>query len=348
MATARYSIQDDIISQNIIIGSKVVSSSSKNLDSFLQELSSQALFDTGLMPKGVRSYARHGDREQVVVVIEPGINRLQWGQHEGDNEAQSYMVAQPWQVVIIDFHKGNLLGARVFYSPIDIYTLHQPLYHANLSNINCLGYNDTSVGWICLYLNEDMTHMNLHQKISRIIERVCGEEVFNFDNMSETDGVKFYSRLADDVLVKDPERSKMLNVLSSPSYWEKYTDEYGLDWVLDVNLWEPIVVEKHDSQKSHRFVDDPSEREDLNFTILTLGMAMYSPYSAYYSDSPIYNSLSHARVGKKEYTSALSRVARVYSASSHEDGSVKLREQYEKEVASHPVNYLIDSADIPL
>lgn len=248
----------------------------KDVVSFYKAFSTQASFDTGLMPldgTGILAIRSAGNHMQVTVQHAPGCYHINWGATEGDKDAKTYYVAQPYRIVVGDFQDGNLLGAKMFYSPIPITHADQPLYHVNLPNINCKGYRGNAVGWICLYLKEDWSSLSFNMKVSRMIERCSGVETYNDANMSETDGPRFYQ---EHIQRSFPER----RYLWDPSQWQLKSSVGHLDsfeWTLESNLWIPVLVTSMDDQSKH----DPSGIP------LTFSMALLGNYKAYYSDNNI-------------------------------------------------------------
>ncbi|MFZ4104861.1 hypothetical protein [Flavobacterium sp.] len=243
----------------------------KDIVSFYRNFSSYALFDTGLMPlngSGVLAIRSAGNHTQITFQHEPQINHINWGQSEGDLNAKTYTVAQPYRIWIGDLVDGNLLGARMFYSPYPITSPEQPLYHLNLPNTNCKGYRGTGVGWQCLYHNADWTNLPFNEKIVRFAERCSGVETYNDANMSETDGPRFYR-----------ENNFPLHVWD-PIAWQEKTSVDGLNWVLDSSQWMPIFVKDQDNQDRHYY----DSAESPNAVPLTIQMAMLGNYKAYYHD----------------------------------------------------------------
>lgn len=239
----------------------------KDIVSFYQNMSNLAAFDTGLLPldgTGVLAIRAAGNHMQITVQHKPGLYYVNWGSFEHDRDARTYNVAQPYRIVIGDFVDGQLLGARMFYSPYPITHPEQQLYHVNLPNINCKGYRGNGVGWICLYLKEDWSKLPLNEKISRFIERCSGVETYNDANMSETDGTRFY---------KDRE---MPVYLWNPLEWEKKSLSEGFQWTLDPSIWIPIKVLSMDEQGNH------SDQSDS--IPYTLAVALLGKYKAYYQD----------------------------------------------------------------
>jgi hypothetical protein len=249
----------------------------KDIVSFYHSFSTYASFDTGLLPlngTGVLAIRTAGPHTQIVTQHAAGMYYVNWGAHEGDSKAKAYYVAQPYRVVIGDFENGNLLGARMFYSPYPITSPNNLLYHVNLPNINCKGYRGNGVGWICLYHKDDWSNLPFNEKVSRFIERCSGVETYNDANMSETDGARFYAA-----------RSKP-SYISDPALWQQKSEE-GFEWTLDEDLWIPVLVQDIDHQDKHYDDGEP----------LTLAMAMLGNYQAYYSDKNIpkmYNVISRS------------------------------------------------------
>ena len=282
----------------------------KDIVSFYRNFSQYASFDTGLMPldgTGVLAIRTAGPDTQVVTQHKPGMYHLNWGSHEGDSNAHAYYVAQPYRIVIGDFKDGNLLGAKMFYSPVPITSPENQLYHVNLPNINCKGYRGNAVGWICLYLKDDWSSLPFNEKITRFIERCSGVETYNDANMSETDGARFYQKAG------KPE------YFWNPSAWQNKSADDGYNWTLDSELLIPVKVKDMDDQGQH----------DDNGVPLTLAMAMLGNYQAYYSDSEhtkMYNKISRSDMELKN-----SEIARFVKAS----------------FASAPVTYTHQNKDNP-
>lgn len=261
---------------NIVFRSKVNSFNlehvtDKDIRSFYTNFSNYAAFDTGLMPldgTGVLSIRKAGPYTQVVYQHKPGQYYVNWGAHEKDPDARSYLLAQPYRIVIIDFKDNNLLGARTFYSIVPATYPDIQLYHVNLPNINCKGYRGNGVGWICLYHNTDWSHLPFNERLALAVERCSGVEPYNDANMNETDGPRFYSEMY--------HNDSTFSYLWNPRHWEEKTSEEGVDWTLQEqnNVWIPIHVQDLDSQDRHMPGGVP----------FTLRMAITGAYQAYYSD----------------------------------------------------------------
>jgi hypothetical protein len=309
----------------------------KDIVSFYRSFSQYASMDTGLLPldgTGVLAIRSAGSHTQVVTQHSPGMYYINWGSHENDQNAKAYYVAQPYRVVIGDFQDGNLLGARMFYSPYPITSPSQTLYHVNLPNINCKGYRGNGVGWICLYLNEDWSSIPFNEKVSKFIERCSGVETFNDANMSETDGPRFYKSFDKPSYIYDPED------------WQTKSQD-GYLWTLDPDLWIPVLVKDMDNQDRHYDSGQP----------LTLAMAMLGDYQAYYTDTQIpkiYNiisrpdkELNNAHIAKFIRNSFLAAPATdAYSLLDNPyQFTVENREKNGKEVLDLPLFNSIDEWD---
>ena len=238
-------------------------------------LSSQVPFSTGFLPPCLRMYSHAMGHEQVVLEMPPGINMVYWSQYEGGKKTL-YKLAQPWRIIIAEIRDGQLIGARQFYSPRQISSLDDPLYHANVSNLNCYGYGGgLAVGWACLYHKESWKTWSLEQKIMRIIERINGGESYNFANMSETDGVKLYRE------------NKRPKYTWDPKQWERKTKRSGLSWTLDPDMWIPVLVKGIDDQSRHDPKGEP----------LTLRMAVDGKTKMYYDQATDLDLGTQARRG---------------------------------------------------
>jgi hypothetical protein len=265
----------------------------KDLVSFYQTFSQHASIDTGLLPldgTGVLAIRSAGPHTQIVTQHKPGNYYVNWGSHEGDRNAKTYYVAQPYRIVIGDFKDGNLLGARMFYSPYPITSPNALLYHVNLPNINCKGYRGNGVGWICLYHKDDWSHLPFNEKVALFVERCSGVETYNDANMSETDGPRFY------------QQNGKPSYLWNPESWEQKSQE-GYTWTLDPGLWIPVIVKDMDNQDKHY---ESGQH-------LTLAMAMLGNYQGYYTDQDIpkmYN-----KVSRSDYNLENSDIAQFFKSS---------------------------------
>lgn len=236
----------------------------KDIVSFYTRFSQYSAWDTGLLPvegSGILSIRTAGIYTQFAYQHKPGLHHINWGKSEGSTAA-AYYLAQPYRIIICDMKDGNLLGARMFYSPYPITSPTQPLYHVNLPNINCKGYRGNGVGWICLYQNEDWSHLPLNERIVRFIERCSGVETYNDANMSETDGTRFY------------QENQKPSYFWDPVQWEQKSSEEGFEWTLDESLLIPVLVESMDKQGRHY----PNGKQ------LTFADALVGDYQAYYYD----------------------------------------------------------------
>lgn len=273
----KFSIEKNADQGSFVVRSKTESFNldhvvDKDIVSFYGELSKYGIVDTGILPlsaTGILAIRSAGNHCQITFQHAPQINYINWGTYEGDPDAKTYLVAQPYRIWIGDIIDGNLYGARMFYSPYPITSATQQLYHLNLPNTNCKGYRGNGVGWQCLYHKDDWSNLPFNEKVVRFAERCSGVEAFNDNNMSETDGPRFY---------RDYHRENAdYEYLWNPLLWQKKTEQEGIDWVLDENTWIPILVSGLDDQAAHIPSGEP----------LTLGMAMVGNYRAYYSDNYI-------------------------------------------------------------
>jgi len=260
------SVEGNFVARSTVASFGLDHVTDKDISSYYRKISSQALFDTGLMPlngTGVLAIRSAGNHTQIAFQHAPQMSYVNWGANEGDRSAVAYYLAQPYRIWIADLLDGNLYGARMFYSPYPVTTPDAPLYHLNLPNTNCKGYRGNGVGWICLYHNEDWSTLSFNMKIQKLIERCSGVETYNDANMSETDGPRFYRQHG------KPE------YLCDPVLWEKKSAEEGTDWVLDPDLWIPVLVKSLDEQDRHYDDGQP----------LTFAMALLGKYNSYYGDT---------------------------------------------------------------
>lgn len=242
----------------------------KDISSFYHKFSDFAYQDTGLLPvngTGLLSVRSAGNHMQIAYQYEPGMYRVNWGRNENDPKAKAYHVAQPYRIVIGDFLNGNFYGARIFYSIEPISHAEVQLYHVNLPNINCKGYRGNGVGWVCLYQNHNVTEYPFNEKLIYLLDRCSGAEAYNDENMSETDGPRFYK--------SHYNSDQAYSRLWDPEQWQATSEENGYEWTLDSDLWAPILVSGIDNQSEH----DPSGIP------LTFGMAIFGNYAAYYNDT---------------------------------------------------------------
>ena len=269
-------INNGIVETNTVLAG-IDSLDERDPVSFYKQISERSYLDTGILPlngDGLLSLRKAGDRTQFVFQHSPGIYRIIWGEREGDDDADVLDLAQPYRIIIGDLVNGEMRGIRHFYSPVPITSENQILYHVNLPNTNCRGYEGTTVGWICLYHGEGYGDMTLTQRMHRMIERASGSEAYNERNMAETDGPNFYK---EHYTVGGPDGAVDMDY----SYlWDKYawymkTEEDGYDWTLNPDLWIPIRVNSIDHQFGHI----------EHGQIFTLEMAMYGNYRSYYPES---------------------------------------------------------------
>lgn len=261
---AKYIIDDESISREIALTADKVNTEERHLGKFLMELGKRVPFDTGWLPPGVRSYRQVGDMAQAIIVQDPGVNMVRWGQSEGQQNKPIFNVAQPWRVIAAQYVNQEFRGARMFYSPVPVNSPQQPLYHQNLPNLNCLGYNGNGVGWVCLYHNQPVAKKDLAGKIINTINRCSGDEPYNNANMSATMGPTLYKKKGKPVFMYDPQK------------WETKTEAEGVDWICNEDLLVPVLVKGLDDQNQHYDGGQP----------LTVDMLMRGKAPFYYHDKP--------------------------------------------------------------
>jgi hypothetical protein len=280
MAGKSYEISADGVAEvTTVAGTRTVKALGLTLPRFLAGMGDLAQFETGLLPvegSGVLSIRKFLDHTQIVAQIAPRVSPVFWRRSDTDydpkakrrDERELHNVAMPYRIWIGDIVEATFIGARHFYSPSPISSLNDILYHTNLPNTNCLGYNDTSVGWICLYINalSDFSQVESLAHAVALMEERCGTGESYNDNMTETDGPTFYSQYHTD--------AEMGKRLTNISQWEAYTDKHGEHWTSNDGVWIPVKVKGPDDQFSH----------DPNGMPLTLEMAMKGEYAAKYSD----------------------------------------------------------------
>lgn len=242
-------------------------STSDSMDKLLNNIVGGAYFSTGLLPlngSGVLSIQKSLGYMQITMQLEPAIRKVKWGYRENDPDAKIYELAFPYYVIVMDFLKDSMLGARHFFSPEPITSWSQPLYAVNLPNTNTLGYNGTSLGWICLYHTRNTPFESIAERVEYMLTRMHGVgEPYNDRNMDETDGARFYQS-----------RNKPA-YMWNPAEWQKKTYAEGTDWINNPD--ELIML---------RALDDDTHYQQYNSagTPYTLYKATHMPYSAYYSD----------------------------------------------------------------
>lgn len=265
-------LHDEHVAYQRPLSSSLNSVFTVGLPEFVAHLAHDVGYDTGILPPGVVAIRRQGNRAQYVLQFPPGLYNITWGEVEDDEDAQVYRLAMPFRVVFCEYEDNRFVGLRMFYTLKRIDSYDDVLYHTNLPNVNCRGYNNTSVGWVCLYHDRgrgDQSHLKSPtidaQRLVLAGLRASGNEAFNNENMSETDGPGFYSEHRPNHLY-----------LSNASAWEHRSDRLGWSWTLeDSDLWVPVLVNGPDDQSEHEYDGMP----------LTVGMVMHGISSYYYSDT---------------------------------------------------------------
>jgi hypothetical protein len=237
---------------------EVVTQSSALIDTLS---ASRKTFDTGFMSQlntGLLRYRQIGQFSQVTYQVEPQETLISWGESEGSSK-NLFNLAIPYKIWVADFSKDLLVGLRHFFSPIPAVEIDTTLYHTAFPNTNCKGYQGTSVGWVCLYRTGKDPLVTVSDKIQYAYERESGlSEPYNDNNMSQTDGPRFY-------------KENSINLFKNGEVWQKRTQEEGLDWVCDASN----LIEIRTSQKHH-------EKHDSGGSTYTLQAAMEDFYQPYY------------------------------------------------------------------
>jgi hypothetical protein len=251
---------------------------------------------SGILPPGLLSVRQGGEYEQIVIQLPPSVSVTCWGRNEGQSH-NVWSLAYPWRIIIGTYHKGLLLGARLFYSHRQVTHLRQPLYHANVPNLNCRGYGqNVAVGWLCLYPRE-VRPVDLADRCRYLVDRASGGEPFNDTNMLSTDGPRFYREMYKSRYPSEGQRRKFA-CLWNPKSWALKTEREGVDWTLDPDLWIPVMVADTDNQQAHLARGVP----------LTLGRAMYGQAKFYYRDASIpklYDTVSRAQDWNDEHVAEI-------------------------------------------
>ncbi len=216
-------------------------------------------------------YHRSGlGSEQIVYQIAPQIRGAMYRESESSEDStQTYTLAFPWVILVIAFEGGNFKGVRHFYSPTHIWSLDQQLFMPNLPNTNTRGYRDTSLGWVCLYLNDDTSGFKtLREKLNYALMRhdPMGEP-YNYRNMASTDGYTSYKL----------HRGEQ-EWLWDPGKWQEKTEAEGIDWTLEDGVWIPLKFNKETDPLGT--VNVFSEDEGSAYTLRD---AMFGRHYVYYS-----------------------------------------------------------------
>lgn len=232
-------------------------------------------FTTGFMAQegtGILSYRQNGQYTQLAYQQAPGHTMVKWGVSERDPNAKVYNLEHPYKIWIVDFHKDLLVGLRHFFSPVAITDVEQPLFHTTLPNTNCIGYRETSVGWVCLYRTGNDPLISLDDKLMYAYERESGlHEPYNDRNMSSTDGPRYYAKNG-------------RNEFTSGDAWVESAKK-GINWD---KILLPIKVAKND--KLAYTHDDKGET-------YTFDKALNDPYLPYYKDSLSREDINYYTVG---------------------------------------------------
>lgn len=239
-----------------------------SLATYVDSVKDKYPFSSGLLPlngTGILSIQRGFGYEQIIYQLVPAVDIVSWGARESTANKALYNLAVPYRIYIADFKDGGFIGCRHFFSPEPIYSWDQKLYVPNLPNTNCIGYNGTSVGWVCLYHRHDTKAFTLAERIEYFLNRMNGVvEPYNDANMSQTDGVRFYQRQGAPSFMWDAKN------------WQKKSLEEGFKWTLNPDLYIPFEVSADPENHAQSFADKEP--------VYTLRRAAYEPYSAHYND----------------------------------------------------------------
>lgn len=203
-------------------------------------------FDTGVLPvsgTGLLRYQKGVTQdnitiEQVAIQIEP---RRYNANFNYAGIANSALVSHPYLVLVSDWFNGRFKGCRGYYSPTPIKSDSSPLYHINLPNMNCLGYRDTTVGWICFYPDQEtgleyIDTTTVEGKITYTAARWYDEPFVS--TMTETDGPKMYT-----LYRKAMGRHKPLSTINRPgAFSRRSTKNKTPDWICQEKYLIPILV----------------------------------------------------------------------------------------------------------
>jgi hypothetical protein len=261
MSDVRYVVTDQEVTRQAKQGASWRNVDSRPAPDVWAKLSNSV--NTELLPPGIRLLRQVGQYTQIVLECPPAINRICWSNSEYEGMSGRFavhLVAQPYRVIQAHYNGDQMIGARMFYRPAPLYSLGDVLYHANLPNVNCNGYHNTAVGWVCFY-RDGRAQANWPDKIHRLLERCSGAEGYN-GNMRNIDGKHFYANAGAPVW-----RSRVTD-------WEKKSEKEGVGVALQDGVWLPILVTDQDHQLQH----DPRGKP------LTLGMAVNGVTPIAYND----------------------------------------------------------------
>lgn len=238
MSGTRYIITGDAVMRQVARGATWRNIDEKPADAVFANMADS--INTELLPPGVRVFRKVNEYTQVVMECPPAINRLRFAESEYAGRAgqdEHRLCAQPYRVIQAHYKGDEMIGARMFYRPDPLYTMDDVLYHANLPNINCNGYHNTAVGWVCFY-KDGRPVKTWSEKIHRLLERCSGSEGYN-PNMAHIDGRKFYRDAGSPVW-----RHRIPD-------WERKSEKEGVGFVLKRDAWLPVLVKDKENQLQH-------------------------------------------------------------------------------------------------
>lgn len=251
---------------------KSATTKSQTFSELLANAGTYGKFETGLLPvmhSGLLSYRTSHGYEQLIIQLGPEISTVKWGYRENDKDARLYSIAMPYRIVIADFENNNFIGARHFFALAPALDWNTQLYATGFCNTNNLGYNETSIGWICLYHNKAGNNIvDLSHKIDYVVNRESGlGEPYNYVNMSRTDAPIFF-------------KSRMPNRdhFHSAENWQKHTKKHkDYQWVLDPENNVPLYTNVSDNFYAQKYTD-PKHKDSVAYTLYLASHNNYAPY----------------------------------------------------------------------
>ncbi len=282
------------------------------------------VYDSGLMitsESGVIYHRKGFGSEQIVYQFAPGTRTMYLKEYEGSHLKESFEMKFPYTIVVFAYEDNYFKGARHFYSPTPIYDLDTPLYHVNLCNTNTRGYNNTSLGWVCIYLGEKdlITDTSLKARLNHAISRYdyMGEP-YNYGNMNDTDGYTTYKR-------KYP---------NNPEWWDPATiqSQESSDYLLDPNKLLPCKVDWDSYARAELHSDEGDS--------YTLRDALFRPHYIYYDvpGAPELNSYNDAEDKSSFIEKAIKKSVLNQTSEIIEDPIDKLYNYFQRKTGFVPAN----------
>lgn len=282
-------------------GTITVDGAAVEVPELFDAMSTFAHVETGLLPPGLLSFRQSGGLTQIATQGHPRLHTFGWSASEG-GDITYYTLAMPWRISLGTYDSDNrLIGARVFYSPTPITTFDDPLFHANIPNINCRGYggswrdaykyaDSNTIGWVCLYGDSERPR-SVASKVIHLNNIVSGGGAYNDGNMPGTDGTRLYK-----------EKFPNTKSLWDPISWEKRSQEEGVDWICDPANLLPIKVDGLNNQTKHVPGGVP----------LTLGMALFGDTRWHYNEDKTWLKPYNMRGKVEDKSHALVRMVKLF------------------------------------